>query len=104
MSVKNEITDKVVFRILNDISLKTNTPIAVVKDIVYSQFKYLRILLSVGDRADEESFLNVSLVNIGKFSAKKDYIKYCKENGVLKKGLEKQAEYEKRRKRNQLRD
>lgn len=97
MSVEKEIKDKVLFRLLNDVSLRTNIPIDTVKNIVFSQFKFLKIMMAVGDREDENSFLTISLVNIGKFSPKKSYIKFCREKGITARRKQKDEEFKKRR-------
>jgi len=85
MAVKDEIQDKTLLRLLTDISLRTNTPIETVKNAVFSQFKFLKINMAVGDKDDADSFLTIGLNKIGTFHPKKAYINFCKKQGVLEK-------------------
>jgi len=97
MALKDELKDKTLYRIINDISLRTNIPIETVKNVVFSQFKFLKINMSVGDKDDAESFLTIGLNKIGTFYPKKSYIRFCKENGVLDKNKIKKDEQRSKR-------
>jgi hypothetical protein len=97
MAVKDEIKDKTLLRLLNDISLRTNVPIETVKNAVFSQFKFLKINMSVGDKEDADSFLTIGLYKIGTFYPRKHFINFCKKNGVLEKNKQNINKYKKKR-------
>lgn len=93
MAVKDEIKDKTLLRLLNDVSLRTGVPIETVKNAVFSQFKFLKINMSVGDKNDAESFLTIGLHKIGTFYPRKRFINFCKESGILEKNQKKLSKY-----------
>lgn len=77
--------DKTTYRIINDISLRTNTPFHIVENIIKSQYELLRLNVYLGELDNPDSFPIIKLNKFGKFIPNKRKIKIVNKYKQLKK-------------------
>ena len=67
---------KEIERIIKQLSLRHCIPKDVVKEIVDSQFRFVKNVMESADREDEESFKTVYIPYVGRFGVKPGRLKY----------------------------
>lgn len=71
-------TNKVLRKIVLEISEELNIPEKVIEKAVMSQFKIVRDTISEAKKGDDDTFKNIYLQYLGKFAAKPGRLKHFK--------------------------